>query len=49
VVWLDGSEEERHRLIRQAVAEGELFDLNHDKLPGCYLHRSALNKERIEK
>jgi phosphoenolpyruvate carboxykinase (GTP) len=43
VVWLDGSEEERQRLIRQAVAEGELFDLNHDKLPGCYLHRSALN------
>jgi phosphoenolpyruvate carboxykinase (GTP) len=43
VVWLDGSEEERRRLIRQAVAEGELHDLNQSRLPGCYLHRSALN------
>ncbi len=43
VVWLDGSEEERGRLTQQAIVEKELYDLNQEKLPGCYLHRSALN------
>jgi len=43
VVWLDGTEEERSRLIRQALQSGELIELNQEKLPGCYLHRSALN------
>ncbi len=43
VVWLDGSEEERVRLTRQAVDIGELIELNQEKLPGCYLHRSAQN------
>jgi len=40
---LDGSEEERRDLQRQAVAEGVLIPLNPDKLPGCYLHRSNPN------
>ncbi len=43
VVWLDGSEEERERLTRQAHQTGELIELNQEKLPGCHLHRSALN------
>jgi phosphoenolpyruvate carboxykinase (GTP) len=41
VMWCDGSEEERVRLTERAVAEKALQPLNHDKLPGCYLHRSS--------
>jgi phosphoenolpyruvate carboxykinase (GTP) len=40
---LNGSAEERCDLIRQAVAEGVLIELNQQKLPGCYLHRSNPN------
>ena len=43
VVWCDGSEAERERLTRVAVQCGDLITLNQEKLPGCYLHRSALN------
>jgi phosphoenolpyruvate carboxykinase (GTP) len=41
VVWCDGSEEERDRLIQQCLGTGELIALDQQKLPGCYLHRSA--------
>ena len=40
VVWCDGSEAERKRLTAQAVESKELIELNQDKMPGCYLHRS---------
>jgi phosphoenolpyruvate carboxykinase (GTP) len=40
---LDGSAEEKTALTRQAVAEGVLIELNQQKLPGCYLHRSNPN------
>ncbi|MCC6624479.1 MAG: phosphoenolpyruvate carboxykinase (GTP) [Deltaproteobacteria bacterium] len=43
IVWCDGTEEERRRLTEHAVAHGVLEPLNHDKLPGCYLHRSNPN------
>ncbi len=43
IVWCDGSEEEKHRLTEEAVAKGILIKLNHQKLPGCYLHRSNPN------
>ncbi len=43
VEWCDGSEEERERLTRLAVEQGVLIPLNQEKLPGCYLHRSAPN------
>jgi phosphoenolpyruvate carboxykinase (GTP) len=43
VFWCDGSEEEKERLIRVAVECGDLIPLNQQALPGCYLHRSALN------
>src|SRR5581483_638456 len=43
IVWCDGSEEEKHRLTEEAVAKGILLKLNHQKLPGCYLHRSNPN------
>jgi len=41
VVFCDGSQGEKDRLIRECVAAGELIELNQKKLPGCYLHRSA--------
>lgn len=43
VVWIDGSEEQKKQLYAESVAEGELFELNQEKLPGCYLHRTAPN------
>ncbi|MDK2903124.1 MAG: phosphoenolpyruvate carboxykinase [Clostridiales bacterium] len=43
IVWLDGSEEEKERLSKQAFATGELIELNQEKLPGCCLHRTAVN------
>ena len=41
VVYCDGCEHERDRLIAECLATGELIELNQQKLPGCYLHRSA--------
>jgi phosphoenolpyruvate carboxykinase (GTP) len=43
VFWCDGSEEEKEELTRIAFKSGDLIPLNQEKLPGCYLHRSALN------
>ena len=43
VVWCDGSEAEKNRLTKQAVAAGILIELNQTKRPGCYLHRSNPN------
>ena len=41
VIYCDGSEAEKDRLIRECLATSELIELNQSKLPGCYLHRSA--------
>ncbi len=41
IVWCDGSEAERDRLTKECLATGELIELNQQKMPGCYLHRSA--------
>ncbi len=43
IVWIDGSEEQAGRLREEAVKTGELIRLNQEKLPGCYLHRTAVN------
>jgi phosphoenolpyruvate carboxykinase (GTP) len=43
IFWCDGSEDEKERLTRIALECGDLIELNQEKLPGCYLHRSALN------
>jgi phosphoenolpyruvate carboxykinase (GTP) len=43
VFWCDGSEEEKEELTRIAFKCGDLIPLNQEKLPGCYLHRSAFN------
>ncbi len=42
-VWIDGSDEQREELRRLAVELGELTELNQEKLPGCYLHRTNPN------
>jgi phosphoenolpyruvate carboxykinase (GTP) len=43
VVWIDGSEEQLALLRKQSLDSGEILKLNQEKLPGCYLHRTALN------
>ena len=43
IVWLDGSEEQLNELRDQAIATGEMERLNEEKLPGCLLHRTAIN------
>jgi phosphoenolpyruvate carboxykinase (GTP) len=43
VVWCDGSEEERQVLTAEAVEKGILIQLNQQKWPGCYYHRSNPN------
>src|SRR5699024_2674319 len=43
IVWIDGSEAQLGELRAQACATGEMETLNEEKLPGCYLHRTAEN------
>lgn len=43
VVWIDGSKELYDTLLAKAVSTGEMIPLNQEKLPGCFLHRSAVN------
>ena len=43
IVWIDGSEQQADELRREACSTGELTKLNQDLLPGCYLHRTAIN------
>jgi phosphoenolpyruvate carboxykinase (GTP) len=43
VAWCDGTEEERERLTKEAMQSGVLTQLNQEKLPGCYYHRSNAN------
>src|SRR3954468_8104988 len=41
ILFIDGSESEKQELIADSVASGELIEINQQKMPGCYLHRSA--------
>ncbi|MBE7043411.1 MAG: phosphoenolpyruvate carboxykinase (GTP) [Ruminococcaceae bacterium] len=43
VIWYTGEEDQKSELRKQAVAEGTLIELNQEKLPGCYLHRTKEN------
>src|SRR5205823_2019476 len=43
VLWLDGSAQERQKLIEEGVRSGVFIKLNQEKLPNCYLHRSSPN------
>ena len=41
VTWCDGSEDERVRLTERGLKDKSLIELNQEKLPGCYYHRSS--------
>lgn len=43
VVWIDGSQELYDKLTKEALDSGEMIELNQEKLPGCLLHRTAVN------
>ena len=43
IVWIDGTEAQTEELRKEAVSTGELIKLNQEKLPNCYLHRTAIN------
>jgi len=43
IVWIDGSEEQRKFLEKEAICSGEIIQLNQEKLPGCFLHRTAID------
>ncbi len=43
VVWCDGSDAQQQQFFARGVAEDVFIELNQDKLPGCYLHRSDPN------
>ena len=43
IVWIDGSEEQAEALRAEACSTGEMIKLNEELLPGCYLHRTAVN------
>ena len=42
-VWITAEEDQLEELRRQACETKELFKLNEELLPGCYLHRTAVN------
>lgn len=43
IVWIDGTEEQVEELRKAGCETGELSKLDQDKLPDCYLHRTAVN------
>ena len=43
IVWIDGTDEQTNALRDEACALGEIIKLDQEKLPGCYLHRTAIN------
>lgn len=43
IVWIDGSEEQKDRLIQEAASTGEVVPLDQERLPGCLYHRTAIN------
>ena len=43
IVLIDGSEEQLDALRKEACETGEMIKLNEEKLPNCYLHRTAVN------
>ncbi|MFP4380951.1 MAG: phosphoenolpyruvate carboxykinase (GTP) [Candidatus Sumerlaeia bacterium] len=49
VVWIDGSDAQRDQLRAEACKTGEIFELDQEKLPGCYYHRTdPLDVARVE-
>ncbi|MDD5595009.1 MAG: phosphoenolpyruvate carboxykinase (GTP) [Candidatus Omnitrophica bacterium] len=43
IIWIDGSLAQKKQLEEEAIAAGELIPLNQEKLPGCFLHRTAVD------
>ncbi|MBU0580928.1 MAG: phosphoenolpyruvate carboxykinase (GTP) [Candidatus Margulisbacteria bacterium] len=43
IIWIDGSEEEKNRLTKEADSTGEIKILDQKKWPGCIYHRTAKN------
>jgi len=43
IIWIDGSDEQRKQLELEAMSSGEIIQLNKEKLPGCFLHRTAID------
>lgn len=43
IVYIDGSEAEKARLTKEALASKELMALDEKKYPDCYIHRTAVN------
>ncbi len=43
IVWIDGSDAQAEALRAEACSTGEIFKLNEELLPNCYLHRTAVN------
>jgi len=43
IYWVTGSAEEKERLTKEALKTGELLEVNQEKMPGCTLHRTAVN------
>ncbi|MBU0687268.1 MAG: phosphoenolpyruvate carboxykinase (GTP) [Candidatus Margulisbacteria bacterium] len=43
IVWIDGSEKQKHQLEKEACKAGEIIELNQKQMPGCFYHRTALN------
>lgn len=43
IIWISGDEKQLEELRAEALSTGELHELNQEKLPGCYLHRSDIN------
>ena len=43
IVWITGEQAQLEQLRAQACSTGELEKLSEEKLPGCYLHRTAVN------
>ena len=43
VVWIDGSEAQLKELRNLSISTSEMEELNEDLLPGCLIHRTAIN------
>ncbi|MBE6904279.1 MAG: phosphoenolpyruvate carboxykinase (GTP) [Ruminococcaceae bacterium] len=43
IVWITEGEAQLNALREEACSTGEMIKLNEEKLPGCYLHRTAVN------
>jgi phosphoenolpyruvate carboxykinase (GTP) len=43
VIWIDGGDAQKDALTAEAFKTGELIELDRKKLPGCMLHRTAID------